>query len=155
MDSIDEDKRIELLNERSVSALRNYIHSHVDILRALIEARDKDGLSHISQKRLASQFRCSQARISKYLRRLQEFGAIRFVAPSVYCVLNERYIENPLSILKEGPLGNMMKIVSLIDRQIKTKEEWMDYKAQAESLNISYHEVQRAWGYLSYFFGKP
>ena len=132
--------------KQQLEHLKYLIESYKSVIDILLEHRNNEGISWISQTQIAKYLRISQTNVSKKLNTLIKFGAVERVG------IKGAYQVKDTNIIDKTPLGFMLKLSLLLQDH---PEVIMDYTKQAEMLEASYHDIQVAWGYLIYIGGSP
>lgn len=124
----------------SENKIMQSILNHQNVVDILLKYKDNSGICRVSQKEIATKLKKSQGFISRILRRLQKVdNCIEILAPGQYIVHNS-------NLLKNGPLSKVLKLmVSLHNNPRLIK---LPYKKQAESLGITVHELEIAYGFI-------
>lgn len=111
------------------------------VIEILVNHRDSEGISRISQKEIASILGVSQTVIAKRFKNLRKFGAIEKVGHK------NAYLVRYTNLLQHSPLSLVFKLAFLFEEQ---PELVNDYYKQAEIIGVSYNDIQIARGYLTY-----
>ncbi|NMM52929.1 winged helix-turn-helix transcriptional regulator [Paenibacillus aquistagni] len=127
--------------EKQIQNTNYLVESYAQVINLLLEHKDNEGISRISQSEIARKLGVSQSAIAKRFSNLIKFGAIKKSGyKNAYTVI---YVD----LFNFSPLGLLFKLIILLD---KNPEIINDYYKQAELLNVSYHDIQIARGYLSF-----
>lgn len=118
--------------------LQHSIESYMKILNLLKENIGQNRLVAMSQKEMASRLSVSQTLISKKIKRLEQYGAIKKIKPGTYRLLH--------TDLKHTPFYNVLRILLLVHKE---PELYGHYKEQCYRLNLELKEVQQAWGFIN------
>lgn len=116
-----------------------------NIVDVLIQHKNEQGISVISQKQLAEAVNLSQTAVSKKLKVLIKYGSIEKVKAGEYKVIHEQFIEH-------SPFGVVIKLLNLIGNN---PDIIPNYLKQSELLGVEMKEIQRAWGFIIAIFGSP
>lgn len=103
------------------------------IINILLESRDKNGISCITQKNIGTKVGLTQTAISKYLKRLEQYDkCIEMVVPS-------RYIVNHSDMIKYGPVNRVL----LFHNKAMADEDFLslEFTEQVKQLGISREAV--------------
>lgn len=127
--------------EKQIQNINYLVESYSQVINLLLEHKDNEGISRISQSEIARKLGVSQSAIAKRFSNLIKFGAIKKNGyKNAYTVI---YAD----LYNYSPLGLLFKLIILLD---KNPEIINDFYKQAELLNVSYHDIQIARGYWSF-----
>lgn len=107
------------------------------ILDMLTKHQKSDGCSYLTQTQIAEELDCSPSLVSKKMRVLQKYQAIKKVRSGVYKVLNGSIEHTPFAVLA--------KVINLVRKQPN-----LSYKEQSDALKVDLVEIQRAWGMINH-----
>lgn len=112
--------------------------SFLDILDFMEAKVDPSGMTYISQAEIGKRVGLSSTNISRKIKQLIKFGAIKQISPGVYKVLHNDLWHTPYRVTHE-----VFIVVS------ENPEVIGRFKEQAEILNLHITEVYQAWGYIN------
>jgi hypothetical protein len=110
---------------------------YLDVLKIIDERKNKHNLTTISQNEISSIMKTSSTNVSKKIKELIKYRAIEKMSAGCY-----RVIQNDIDYT---PYRNLVKVIELMKKNPELRNQ---YKDQAEVLNITFVEVQQAWGFI-------
>jgi DNA-binding transcriptional regulator YhcF (GntR family) len=128
-----------------INILHNMMNGYQSIVDVILEKKNEEGVSAVSQKFIANKLNCSQTLISQKLKILEQYGFIQKIKPGQYKVIQT-------DIKKGSQFSLAVKLLGLISEHIELVP---DYKKQSELLNVDLRKIQRAWGIINQAFGSP
>lgn len=123
--------------------MQQLINGYETLLKIIRDHTGEDGICRLNKREITKLYGISYTGTLKKLKFLTEHGHIEKAGGGL------KYIQK--SFLESSPIPLMARVIELTLHQ---PELYSSHKKQADILNVSYREIQVAWGYFIHFFGK-
>ncbi|GAB6989639.1 MarR family transcriptional regulator [Paenibacillus pini] len=125
-------------NDKVLNNMKYLIQQYQAILEWMNSHLDEDGICRSTHKQMASHIDVSQAEISNIIKNLIELGCIERIKDlDVYTLRSTDLSHTPIFVLYD--LAYLIK-----------KQPNLSYAQQADILDISFTELEKAYGYLTF-----
>lgn len=131
-----------LLYREPIKRIRETVSGYRKLLDILKEYEDNKQICRLSKKKISEIYGLSYTGTCKKLNFLLRYGLIRQV--------DGGFVRTGKEVLDATPFSLLPRIMLLV---LERAEVYSSFKQQAKLLNVSFEDVQTAWGFYSYFFG--
>ncbi|MBM7586106.1 DNA-binding Lrp family transcriptional regulator [Bacillus pakistanensis] len=125
------------MDKNIMIGLNRMIYEYGQLLEMIEKEEYPDGVSYISQYELAKRINKSTRTVSKRLKYLEQYGAIKKINAGSYKVLSTN-IENT-------PFKLVFLVIDHVQKDLMIKD---NYEEQARRIGATIKEIRQSWGFI-------